>query len=298
MKTERARRRQPRPRVERARRSVEERRQEDRAALATITTSSGHCCRPAERSGAARTSPSAAGSSSRKARRSTTTAIAAARADEEAAKSRVVGPRGEQEWRSALAGAERDQTDLEAEEQAQEDRRAAETSRSAKRRRSATRISKINDLKELQILTETQYRELQEVVPPGVFKAGMGAEAVYDYVSNRSISTSSRSSCARRCRAPRSQAQEGDQAPARGRGAAQERQQAGVDDLHRAAGHPARTAADGAARRRPLRDLRPERPLPPRDQPQQPPQAAAGARRARTSSCATRSGCCRRRSTR
>jgi DNA-directed RNA polymerase subunit beta' len=41
------------------------------------------------------------------------------------------------------------------------------------------------------------------------------------------------------------------------------------------AGASRRTCADGAARRWPLRDLRPERPLPPGDQPQQPAQAAA-----------------------
>ena len=64
------------------------------------------------------------------------------------------------------------------------------------------------------------------------------------------------------------------------RGAAQVRQQAGVDGLHRAAGAAAGPAPDGAARWRPLRHERPERPLPPRDQPQQPPQAAAGAGRA------------------
>ena len=46
-------------------------------------------------------------------------------------------------------------------------------------------------------------------------------------------------------------------------------------------GHPAGPAPDGAARRWPLRDLRPQRPVPPRDQPQQPPQAAARPRCAR-----------------
>ena len=44
---------------------------------------------------------------------------------------------------------------------------------------------------------------------------------------------------------------------------------------------PAGAAPDGAARRRPVRHERPERPLPARDQPQQPPQAAARSRRAR-----------------
>ena len=55
-----------------------------------------------------------------------------------------------------------------------------------KRRRSAiSHSSPLSDLKELQILTETQYRELHELVPTGVFRAAMGAEAVYDYVTTR-----------------------------------------------------------------------------------------------------------------
>ena len=44
---------------------------------------------------------------------------------------------------------------------------------------------------------------------------------------------------------------------------------------------PAGAAPDGAARRWPLRDVRPERPLPPRHQPEQPAEAAARPRRAR-----------------
>ena len=55
---------------------------------------------------------------------------------------------------------------------------------------------------------------------------------------------------------------------------------AGHDPRGRA-GHPARPAPDGAARRWPLRHLGPQRPLPPRHQPQQPPEAAARPRRAR-----------------
>ena len=57
-------------------------------------------------------------------------------------------------------------------------------------------------------------------------------------------------------------------------------QQAGDDDPRGRAGDPAGAAPDGPARRRPVRHLRPQRPLPPRDQPQQPPQAAARPRRA------------------
>ncbi|MGI8976502.1 MAG: DNA-directed RNA polymerase subunit beta', partial [Thermomicrobiales bacterium] len=46
-------------------------------------------------------------------------------------------------------------------------------------------IKQLNDLRERQVLTETDFRSLQEVVPPGVFEAGMGAEAVYSYVSRK-----------------------------------------------------------------------------------------------------------------
>ena len=51
--------------------------------------------------------------------------------------------------------------------------------------------------------------------------------------------------------------------------------------LERGAGDPARAAPAGAARRRPLRDLGPQRPLSPRHQPQQPAEAADRAARAR-----------------
>ena len=53
------------------------------------------------------------------------------------------------------------------------------------------------------------------------------------------------------------------------------------DDPRRRAGDPARAAPDGPARRWPLRDVRPQRPLPPRDQPQQPLEAAARSGRTR-----------------
>src|SRR5437879_4959911 len=53
------------------------------------------------------------------------------------------------------------------------------------------------------------------------------------------------------------------------------RQPGVVDDPRRDPGDPAGPPSDGAARRWPVRDERPERPLPPRDQPEQPSQAAA-----------------------
>ncbi len=58
-------------------------------------------------------------------------------------------------------------------------------------------------------------------------------------------------------------------------------QQARDDGPRGRPGHPAGAAPDGPARRRPVRDVGPERPLPARHQPQQPPQAAARPRRAR-----------------
>src|SRR5438270_337150 len=69
----------------------------------------------------------------------------------------------------------------------------------------------------------------------------------------------------------RAQAEEAGQAPQADRGVLAVEQQARVDDPDRRAGDPARPAAARAARRRPLCDFGPERPLPPRHQSQQPP---------------------------
>ena len=100
--------------------------------------------------------------------------------------------------------------------------------------------------------------------------------------SSRSTSRPSGSSCSRPGAhrqgpeaGPRGQAPEGRV------GVHPVRQQAGDDGPRRRPGDPAGAAPDGPARRRPLRDLGPQRPLPPRHQPQQPPQAAARPRRAR-----------------
>ena len=72
-----------------------------------------------------------------------------------------------------------------------------------------------------------------------------------------------------------------DQAAQGRRGVHQVGEQARVDDPRGRAGHSAGAPPDGAARRRPVRDERPERPLPPRHQPEQPAEAAARPRRAR-----------------
>ena len=72
----------------------------------------------------------------------------------------------------------------------------------------------------------------------------------------------------------RTQAEEARQAPEDHRGVHAFRQQAGVDDPHDGPGDPAGSAPARAARRRPLRDVGPERSLSPRHQPQQSPEAA------------------------
>ncbi len=82
----------------------------------------------------------------------------------------------------ALAGAERDQLS----DALDEARNKIETAlndqvREAERERDEA-VKAVSDLKVLQILTETQYRELNEVVPHGVFRAAMGAEAVHEYL--------------------------------------------------------------------------------------------------------------------
>ena len=85
----------------------------------------------------------------------------------------------------ALAGAEKDQLVSAAEERRGKIESAlTEQIREVERERDES-IKAISDLKELQILSEQQYRELNELLPPGVFKAGMGAEAVHHYIRNR-----------------------------------------------------------------------------------------------------------------
>ena len=72
------------------------------------------------------------------------------------------------------------------------------------------------------------------------------------------------------------EAQEDRQAAQGHRGVPQVRQPAGVDDPRGRSGDSAGAAPAGAARRRPVRDLGPQRPLSPRHQPEQPAEAAHG----------------------
>ncbi|HRA47766.1 MAG TPA: DNA-directed RNA polymerase subunit beta', partial [Thermomicrobiales bacterium] len=100
-----------------------------------------------------------------------------------AKESRVASSSYASSGHEALAGAERDLATHEAlKERRRIEDRLLEQQREAEKERDDA-VKAINDLKELQILSETQYRELQEIVPSGVFKASMGAEAVYEYLS-------------------------------------------------------------------------------------------------------------------
>jgi DNA-directed RNA polymerase subunit beta' len=85
----------------------------------------------------------------------------------------------------AMAGAQRDQLSHEHEDAQKRimDLLTEQIREVEKERDEAVKL--VSDLKELQILSETQYRELQEVIPQGVFRAAMGAEAVHDYFTNR-----------------------------------------------------------------------------------------------------------------
>jgi DNA-directed RNA polymerase subunit beta' len=84
-----------------------------------------------------------------------------------------------------MAGAERDQLNYDASERRKKiEDKLSERIKEEEQGRDEI-LKQMAELKELTILTETQYRELQDIVPSGVFDAGMGAEAVYAYVSTK-----------------------------------------------------------------------------------------------------------------
>jgi DNA-directed RNA polymerase subunit beta' len=85
----------------------------------------------------------------------------------------------------AMSGAERDQITHEAEERLKKiDSELEDRVKEEETQRDEV-VKQLNRLQERLILTETEYRELQDIVPPGVFKAGMGAEAVFDLISKK-----------------------------------------------------------------------------------------------------------------
>ena len=127
----------------------------------------------------------------------------------------------------------------------------------------------IEGLTKKQLLTEAEYRENREKYG-GRFKAGMGAEAVkllLDEIDLEDLSVQLQGRTQGRYRPAQGA---GDQAPGGGGGLPEVRQRPVLDDPGRGPGDPAGAAPDGAVGRRPVRHLRPQRPLPPGDQPQQP----------------------------
>ena len=142
----------------------------------------------------------------------------------------------------------------------------------------------LESLKPMQTLGETEYRNLDERYGAGakggrVFGAGMGAEAVREIISRMDLEELARSL---HVEVRTSSGQRRKKAIKRLRlieAFRRSRHAPRLDDPVGPAGHPAGPAADGPARRRPLRDLRPQRPVPPRHQPQQPAQATARAGR-------------------
>ena len=134
------------------------------------------------------------------------------------------------------------------------------------------------ELKFKQLLSEEQYRKAREEYGYTKFKAQMGAEAIKELLQPRERREARRGAAHQDAPGDLG-AEEAEvrQAPQGRRLVPQVEQQAGVDDPGRHPGDSARAASAGAARWRPLRDLRPERSLSPRHQPQQPVEEADGA---------------------
>ena len=139
----------------------------------------------------------------------------------------------------------------------------------------------LTPLEKFQLLTEDELLDAQDEYGEDAFSAGIGAEAVR-IMLERPRSRGRAQGAARRARGHqvRAEAQEDHQAPEGRRELHRFGQPPRMDDPRGRAGHPARAAPAGAARRRPLRDVGSERSVSPRDQPQQPPEAADGAARA------------------
>ena len=130
------------------------------------------------------------------------------------------------------------------------------------------------------IVDENLYRELVDRYGE-YFTGAMGAESIQKLIENFDIDAEAESlrDVIRNGKGPEEAARP--QAPEGGRGVPAVRQLADGHGPRRRAGDPAGAAPDGSARRRPVRHLRPERPVPPRDQPQQPVEATDRPRCAR-----------------
>src|SRR5579859_151583 len=90
--------------------------------------------------------------------------------------------RRQQENSALLTGAELDQKRYAAEQEASDVQARANTEVDTIRKTVEERISELADIEPLMLLSEQKVRELQDALP-GVFKAGMGAEAVREIVA-------------------------------------------------------------------------------------------------------------------
>ena len=140
----------------------------------------------------------------------------------------------------------------------------------------------LTPLKDRQLLNEDDYLRALDEYGQDSFTAMIGAEAIREILKGMNLQKIAEDLKVEIAAIEeRAEAQAPRQAAEDHRGLHALGQQAGMDDPDRGAGHSARPAAAGAARRRPLRHLRPQRSLPPRHQPQQSPEAADGVARAR-----------------
>ena len=118
-----------------------------------------------------------------------------------------------------------------------------------------------------QMLTEDEYLQAQEEYGEDSFTAGIGAEAIREILTSIDLETE-----AEKLRVEIAEStselknQEIRQAPEVDQRVPGVRQPSGMDDPHRRAGHSAGTAPPGAARWRPLCDVRSQRSLSPRHQ--------------------------------
>ena len=85
----------------------------------------------------------------------------------------------------AMSGAESDLITHEANQQIKKIQAEADEKVRTEEEERDSVLKIVAGLVERAILTEAEYRELTEILPPGVFKASMGAEAVYELITSK-----------------------------------------------------------------------------------------------------------------
>ena len=124
------------------------------------------------------------------------------------------------------------------------------------------------ELSKLQLLSEQEYRDMREKYEDD-FSAGMGAEAIRDLLAEIDLEQLSAEIKEELdgCSTSQKRARLSKRLTGGRRGVPSFRQPSRVDDHGSPSRHSARYPPHGTARRRPFRNLRPERPVSPRDQP-------------------------------